>query len=74
MRSHRHSMLTQVHQQMAADAGAAVSVAGASIAWLTTANEVVQLFAGCIAIVAGFGAAWWHFERIRELRRGRKKD
>ena len=60
-------------QQMAADTAAGVSVASAGYAWLGTANEVVQLAAGLVAIVAGAAAAWWHFERIKETRSRRAK-
>lgn len=49
-----------------ADTGASVSV----ISWLTSlqvANEVVQIIAGIVAILAGMMAAIFHWKRIKAL-------
>lgn len=59
-------------QQVAADTLAGVSVVSAGYAWLGTAHEVAQLVASVVAVVAGSAAAWWHIERIRDIRRERK--
>ena len=55
----------QQHAQQIADTAAATSIGAAGYAWLGTANEIVQLIAGIVAIVAGCAAAWWHIKKIR---------
>ena len=60
-------------QQVAADTAAAVSVGSAGYAWIGPANEISQLVASVVAIVAGTAAAWWHIERIRDARRERNE-
>jgi hypothetical protein len=61
-------------QQTAADAAAGVSVVGAGYTWLATANEVAQLVASIVAIVAGIAAIVWHIQRIRQNRKENKND
>ena len=51
----------------------AASAAGAGTSLLAI-TEWVQFIAGLVAIVAGIGAAWWHFERIYDQRKLRKKS
>lgn len=50
-----------------ADAGVVTSVAAASVSWLTTANEVVQLIAGLVAIASGLAALWYYIKSNRRL-------
>jgi hypothetical protein len=57
---------------MAADTAAAVSVGSAGFAWFGPANEVIQLMAGIVAIVAGLSAALYHFDMYLHTRRERK--
>jgi len=52
-------------QGLAADLAAAVSGTGAAASWIATANDVLQLAATGIAIVAGIYAVRWHRIRIR---------
>ena len=60
--------------KLTADAAAATSAALASMTWITNLNIILQLVATIVAIVAGIGAAWWHFERIYRLRHESKAD
>lgn len=46
---------------------AAISAAGAGYSWLATANEVAQLFATAVAIVAGLYAIKWHKAKIADI-------
>lgn len=55
----------QQHAEKLSDVAATVSIGSAGYAWIGTANEIVQLIAGCVAIVAGIAAAWWHIKKIR---------
>lgn len=59
--------------QRAADIAAAGSIASASVSWLGTANEVLQLVATVIAIVAGLFAVLVHHARLKQFR-DRKHD
>lgn len=43
-----------------ADAGVATAVAAATISWLDTANQIVQLIAGLVAIASGVAALWFY--------------
>lgn len=54
-------------------AGTAVITSGgiAAVTWLTQVNEVAQLVATIIAIVAGSLAAWWHYEKAAKARKDR---
>ena len=52
-------------QGLAADFAAAVSGTGAVASWIATANNVLQLAATGIAIVAGIYAIRWHRLRIK---------
>jgi hypothetical protein len=61
-------------QQVVADAGAAASATLAGITWIAELNVVLQLIATIVAIVAGLGAAWWHFERARAAYKDRKES
>lgn len=58
----------------AADAAALVSGSAAATSWLTTANEVLQLGATAVAIVAGLYAIKWHRTRIAEVRRNSEQS
>ena len=60
-------MMTEHGRQMAADAGAAVSAAGAGASWLVTANDVLQLLVHVVAIVAGCAAIIYHVKRTKKL-------
>lgn len=49
----------------AADAGAATSVMTFAGLTLSEANEIVQIIAGLVAIVAGLCASYYHLSRAR---------
>lgn len=51
--------------QRIADAGAATSMATAAGLTLSQVNEIVQIVAGLVAIVAGMCAAYYHVTRAR---------
>lgn len=51
--------------QRAADAAAVGSVTAAGASWLSSANEIISLVAGCIAIVAGVFAIAVHYKNLR---------
>ena len=57
-------------QEVAGDIAAAGSAATAGWTWIATANEVLQLFATAVAIVAGVYAIVWHRVRIKQVREG----
>ena len=63
-----------VSPKVAADAAVATSATMASMTWIADLNTVLQLIATVVAIVAGIGAAWWHFERIYRLRHESRTD
>ena len=52
-----------------ADLAAASSAATAGFTWVAQLNEILQLGATAVAIVAGIYAIKWHRARIAELRR-----
>ena len=56
-------------QDVAGDLAAAGSAGVASWTWIATANDVLQLIATCVAIVAGIYAVVWHRVRIAEVKR-----
>ena len=60
-------MVHRTAQGIVADAAAATSGTLAAASWLTAANDVLQLFATGIAIVAGFYAIKWHKAKIHKL-------
>jgi len=60
-------MRTQQAQGVIADTAAGISGTLAAASWVTAANDVLQLFATGIAIVAGFYAIKWHRVRINKL-------
>lgn len=60
--------------QKTADLAAAGSAFLAGTAWVAELEPIITLAAGCVAIVAGAAAAWYHIERALELRRRRKRD
>lgn len=49
-----------------ANIAAGASVAGATTAWLTQANQVVSLIAGLVAIVAGIYAILHYRKSLRK--------
>lgn len=55
-----------VHER-AADVAAATSAACAGSTWLITTNEVLQVLASAVAIIAGLAAAWYHIKNARKL-------
>jgi hypothetical protein len=57
--------LERTTQGIAADAGAAVSGTGAAFTWIAQVNDVLQLIATLVAIVAGVYALRWHKLRIQ---------
>ena len=70
-------MQTQVPhnvQNAAADASAAASAALASVTWMAQLNAALQLVATVVAIIAGLGAAWWHFEKAWTAHQERRRD
>lgn len=54
--------------QRAADAAAAASVSLAGWTWVTQANEILQLIATAVAIVAGLLAARYHWTKTQVLK------
>lgn len=58
-----HSQL----QQVSADVGAAVAVTTASWSWISSANEIMQLIATCVAIAAGIYAIIYHRTRAKAI-------
>ena len=52
-------------QGIAADVAAAVSGSAAAASWIATANDILQLGATIIAIIAGLYAIKWHRVRIK---------
>ena len=51
---------------VAADVAASVSAATAGMTWVAQLNEILQLGATGVAIVAGLYAIRWHKVRIKE--------
>ena len=58
-------MSTSHSIQRAADVAAVGSVTAAGTSWLSHANEIISLVAGCIAIVAGVFAIAVHYKNLR---------
>ena len=56
-------------QGIAADVAALVSGGGAVVSWITVANDILQLVATAIAIVAGIYAVRWHKFRLEQGRK-----
>jgi len=59
-------MQTQATER-AADAALGIAAAGATTSWLATANEVVQLVAGVVAIISGSAAAYYYLKKSGAL-------
>lgn len=53
-------------QQRAADAGMATAIGLPVASWLSTANEIVQIIAGLVAIVSGCFAIWHYWQKRRQ--------
>lgn len=53
--------------ERAADVAAGVSGVCAGSTWLITTNEVLQVVASVVAIIAGLAAAWYHIKNARKL-------
>lgn len=64
----KHKLMSQT-QDVAGDLAAAGSAGVASWTWIATANDVLQLIATAVAIVAGIYAVVWHRVRIAEVKR-----
>jgi len=58
-------MSIRTAQGLAADVAAAVSGTGAVFTWVAQVNDVLQLVATGIAIIAGVYAVRWHRIRIK---------
>ncbi|MHC4302570.1 MAG: hypothetical protein ACYS7Y_35365 [Planctomycetota bacterium] len=54
---------------LAADFAAALSGGGALASWLAVANDLLQIVATTIAIVAGLYAVRWHKFRLQQGKR-----
>ena len=54
-----------IEQQRIADGSFAAAVAITGTTWLAQLNEVLQLVATCVAIVAGAAAAYYHISKAR---------
>lgn len=59
--------------QVGADVAAGISAGSAGYAWLGTANEVVQLLAGIVAIAAGIAALRFHLVKTKEVKKEQKE-
>lgn len=55
--------------EVVAKAMAASSAGIAGLTWITALNDVLQLFATGVAIVAGIYAIVWHRVRIEEVKK-----
>lgn len=64
-----HNKIITQSQEVAGDIAALGSAATAGWTWIATANEVLQLVATAVAIVAGIYAIVWHRVRIEKIRR-----
>jgi len=53
--------------EVTANAGVGLSAGAASVSWVATANEYLQMVATVIAIIAGAAAAWYHIKQSRKL-------
>jgi hypothetical protein len=60
--------MTRSAEGLAADFAALTSGTGAVASWIATANDVLQLVATGIAIVAGLYAIKWHRVRIKNAK------
>lgn len=56
-------------EQQLADGAAAASAGIAGVTWLAQLNEILQLGATAVAIVAGVYAIIWHKTRTDDLKR-----
>ena len=62
--------MTKTEQAVkAADALAATSITFFGIA-LADLNTIVSIIAGCVAIIAGITAAWYHITKTLQLKKG----
>ena len=66
-----HKFMSQV-QEVAGDVAFAGSASVAGFTWIAQLNELLQLLATTVAIVAGIYAIIWHKVRIRNA--SEKKD
>jgi hypothetical protein len=64
-----HRKLFNQSQEVAGDLAAGVSAATAGWTWIATANELLQMVATTIAIIAGIYAIVWHRVRINQARK-----
>lgn len=62
-------MSVRTVQGVAADAAAALSGSAAAYSWLNVANDILQLVATVVAIIAGLYALRWHRFRLVEGKR-----
>ena len=68
---HTFHVSQEVQQQMA-DAAAGISMASFLGVTLGDWETIINISVGLVGVIAGVLAAWWHFERIREVRRARR--
>jgi len=67
-------MLTRTAQGLAADLAAGLSATTAFSTWIVQANDILQLVATGIAIVAGSYAVQWHRFRLQQGKKHLDKD
>lgn len=63
----------EIIQRNAPDIGAGATAAGFGMS-LATANELIQLVAGVLAVIAGAFSVYWHIRRWRGEAQRRGKD
>jgi hypothetical protein len=62
------------HKDILADIGAAGAGVTATWTWVAAVNDILQLAATAVAIVAGIYAIRWHKVRIDNATKKEKKD
>lgn len=64
---------TSITASLGADVAAFGTASVAGLTWITQVNDILQLVATAVAIVAGIGATLWHRERRLALRDERRR-
>ncbi len=59
--------------QLKGAAGTAITGAAASVTWIERANEIVDLMAGIVAIVAGLCTVAFYIYKARQMRKEKNK-
>ena len=62
----QHVTVELIVEQAKGPAAAITSVSGASVTWLSTANQYIDMIAGVVAIVAGIYAILHYRKKMRD--------